>query len=181
MMRAAAIVIILLSPVIKCFNPKSLNETKIMGVNILGNNYTTQERRSLSELSLVYYGGPVLSAIHVVPVFYNSLVLHQSEILNYYGALISGGDFIAFIDAEYGTQSGSKVNYGTVDSPRNLMLAQSEQSDEQIRAILVDMFSKDTPAVLPSPTANTVYAVDSFPFSFKSNLLIFFLLDSYAS
>jgi len=160
MLVLVAIVFIFIMTPGLCIKPISFNESKSVGVNLLGNNVTTTyPRRSLSELSLIYYGGPVLTAINVVPVFYNSDVQYQSEIENYYNALISGGDFIAFIDSEYGSsQSGSKVNYGTIESSRNLMMLQSEQSDEQIRAILIDFFS-GTRGVLPAPNDNTVYAV----------------------
>ena len=118
-------------------------------------------QRRLSTLALNYYGGPILTDVFVVPVFYNSDVLYQSEIEHYYGALIGGGDFISFIDSEYGSAStipGSPINFGNVTEAYVASEIQTDITDVQIKSLLQTMFSVD-PATLPKPSENTLYAV----------------------
>ena len=134
------------------------------GINFKSDENSSAEiqRRLLgnSAVALNYYGGPILTSVHVVPIFYNSDVLYQSNIKTYYNALLTGGDFLSFIDAEYGQGAEKTINFGTVEEPFVGSETVMDISDLQIRNWIEYMFSAD-PKILPSPSENTLYAVSA--------------------
>ena len=90
------------------------------GINFKSDENSSAEiqRRLLgNSVALNYYGGPILTSVQLVPIFYNSDVLYQSNIKTYYNALLTGGDFLSFIDAEYGQGAEKTINFGTVEEP----------------------------------------------------------------
>ena len=133
------------------------------GINFKSDENSSAEiqRRLLgNSVALNYYGGPILTSVHLVPIFYNSDVLYQSNIKTYYNALLTGGDFLSFIDTEYGQGAEKTINFGTVEEPFVGSETVMDISDLQIRNWIEYMFSAD-PNILPSPSENTLYAVSA--------------------
>ena len=116
------------------------------------------QRRLSSAVSLNYYGGPILTSVNLVPIFYNSDVRFQGNIKNYYNALLTGGDFVSFIDGEYGVDAVQKIDFGTVEDPFIGTETNLDISDTQIRNLIEYSFSAD-PLTLQLPSENTLYAV----------------------
>lgn len=119
---------------------------------------TGVQRRLSSSVSLNYYGGPILSSVILVPIFYNSDVRFQENIKNYYNALLTGGDFISFIDAEYGVDAVQKIDFGSVGDQFIGTETVLDIADTQIRKMIESFFAADPP-IIPLPTENSLYAV----------------------
>lgn len=132
-------------------------------VAVSSSDTTSSRRLQQSAASLVYYGGPILGRPKIYPIFYNSEVLYQDQIFQYYKAIVSGGDFLAFLNIEYG--SSTPITNGTVDNPYVISQTMTVQSDDQIRTIITNLFAAD-PWILPSPTDNSYYVVCILHFPF---------------
>jgi hypothetical protein len=105
--------------------------------------------------NLVYYGGPVLSSVEVVVVYWGTNVNYQEQIPGFYQS-VTNSPYFDWL-AEYNTPS-QKIARGSFvravvdkDAPTQVNLADQDVQNELSR--LMDA------GTLPPPDANTLYAV----------------------
>ena len=116
---------------------------------------------------LFYYGGPVISNVHVVPVFWGPNVPSAvtSQIGNFYAAVTDSShfDFLAEYDtnvADYAGQpgTGQHIGRGTAEAAITITpsVAGSKITDAQISA---EIKAQIAAGHLPAQTADTLYMV----------------------
>jgi len=112
--------------------------------------------------SLVYYGGPVLQHVNVVPVYWNSGVANQAN-LNAYYANITNSVYFDWL-SEYNTASPAQtIGRGTAQAGYVDTKSTTTITDAQIQTELNALF---TAGKIPAPNANNYYVVH-FPKNVK--------------
>jgi hypothetical protein len=98
---------------------------------------------------LTNYGGPVLSSVHVIPVYWNSKVTNQTTLNAFYGAVVKSPYYDML--SQYSSIGRGDAGTPYVDSKTGTKL-----SDSQIQTELSSLIKAGK---LPKPTANTYYPV----------------------
>ncbi len=98
---------------------------------------------------LQYFGGPVLSNVHVIPVYWNSKVQFQSNLNAFYAAIPSSSYYDLL--SQY-----SGIGHGTRGSPFVDNRTRTRLSDSQVQAELARLISAGS---VPQPTANSYYPI----------------------
>jgi hypothetical protein len=110
-------------------------------------------RMRSSDRVISYFGGPVLSSMRVIPLFWNSATKYQTEVVNFYRAL-SGSSYWSILS-----------QYNSIGNPTvapSVMFAKNETvvTDSQIQLWLRSLFDSGT---LAAPTNGQNYYPIHFP------------------
>jgi hypothetical protein len=121
---------------------------------------TDQARAALPEVkeerarrTLTYFGGPVVSSVDVIPVYWNSSVQNQSGISAFYAAVVTG-TVMSFL-SQYNTPSQT-IGNGTRGTPLVDNQMSTSVTDAQIQSYLTAAFNSGK---LPKPNNNTYYPI----------------------
>jgi hypothetical protein len=113
------------------------------------------ERTGGSGHTLKYYGGPIIQNVNVIPVYWNSSVALQSNLNQFYSAIVTG-TYPTFL-SQYNTSSPSqKFGAGTRGTPYVATQTGTNVTDAQVQSFLTASFNS---GALPKPTANNLYMV----------------------
>lgn len=110
---------------------------------------------------LVYYGGPVIQNVNVIPIYY-SASLNQAAITTFYSALVAPNTYFGLLAQYHTTSPKQTIGFGTVGTPYVSTTAPpATLTDAQIQTQLTTWISA---GVVPAPTsANNNYYVIHFP------------------
>ena len=119
-----------------------------------------------SEGPLKYNGGKILTKVAIQPIFYNSLVNFQSEIVSFYQALVGAGadpaalpqssPYMDFLASLYSTtRPQQNIQYGSVAAALTAQIQETSIDQATLEEYLVDIIAKKKIEV----TDNTVLAV----------------------
>jgi len=126
-------------------------------VSLLGLSSTNFKRdiERSSGRALTYYGGPVVKSIFVIPIYWNSGVLNQVNLNQFYSA-ITTGQYMTFL-SQYSTNSPAQtIGNGLRGTPVVAAQTGTQVTDSQIQTFLSASFSSNT---IPKPTSNNYYPV----------------------
>jgi hypothetical protein len=101
--------------------------------------------------TLTYYGGPVLTHVNVIPVYWNANVQYQSNLTSFYSYIVSSSIYTSLLP-QY-----SSIGSGTVGTP--FVGAQPSTgtfTDAQVQSYLNSLFAAGS---IPAPNANNYYPV----------------------
>lgn len=100
---------------------------------------------------LNYYGGPVLTHVNVIPVYWNSSVAYQTNLNSFYSAIPGSSTIYTTLLGQY-----SGIGTGTRGTPYVDTKTTGTYSDAQVQAELNRLF---TAGAIPAPTASNYYPV----------------------
>jgi hypothetical protein len=108
---------------------------------------------------LTYYGGPVLKNVNIVPVYWNSKVLFQSNLNAFYAGVTNSPHFDWL--KEYNTASPAQaIGRGTRGTPyvdtTSTVTSATSTTDAKVKTELNRLF---TAGLLPAPNGNNLYMV----------------------
>ncbi|MFL5345449.1 MAG: hypothetical protein ACJ8AT_11675 [Hyalangium sp.] len=100
---------------------------------------------------LNYYGGPVLTHVNVIPVYWNSSVAYQSNLNSFYSAIPASSTIYTTLLGQY-----SGIGTGTRGTPYVDTKTTGTYTDAQVQAELNRLF---TAGVIPQPNGSNYYPV----------------------
>ncbi|KAJ3329149.1 hypothetical protein HDU76_008521 [Blyttiomyces sp. JEL0837] len=101
---------------------------------------------------LVYYGGPVIPTINVIPLWWGSSVSYTSQLPAFYGGIVNSTYWDML--KQYSTSSSSVIQRGTVGTPITLTGYPTATSIDDTNDIVPYLRSLVSAGTI-SPTANT--------------------------
>jgi hypothetical protein len=108
-----------------------------------------------SAKTLKYYGGPVVTNVNAIPVYWNASVSNQSSITAFYSAVVSSAE-MSFL-AQYSTTSPKQaIGNGTHGAPFVARQTATSVTDSELQSFLTAAFNAGT---LPKPSNNNYYPV----------------------
>ncbi|KAI9201909.1 uncharacterized protein BJ171DRAFT_516881 [Polychytrium aggregatum] len=103
--------------------------------------------------NLVYYGGPVISNVQIIPIYYGSNVNFITQLNTFYKAIV-GSKYITWL-SEYNTPT-QKIGAGTFGTPVAITSGlQANTNDAAIQTWLLSLVSQKK----ITPTANTYFPI----------------------
>ncbi len=99
---------------------------------------------------LTYYGGPVLTHVNVVPVYWNSSVAFQSNLNSFYSTIVTSSLYTSLLPQYSG------IGTGTRGTPFVGTKSAGSYTDAQVQAYLNTLFAAGS---IPAPNANNYYPV----------------------
>ncbi len=110
-----------------------------------------ENRTALATPHLNNYGGPVLTHVNVIPVYWNSSVAYQTNLNSFYSAIPGSSGIYTSLLSQY-----SGIGTGTRGTPYVDTKTTGTYTDAQVQAELNRLF---TAGVIPAPSANNYYPV----------------------
>ncbi len=129
----------------------------VMKMTQPGDASNTRSAEATAHLN--YYGGPVLTHVNVIPVYWNSSVAYQSNLNSFYADVPGSSTIYSTLLTQY-----SSIGTGTRGTPYIDTKATGTFTDAQVQAELNRLF---TAGVIPAPSANNYY-----PVHFPTNVTI---------
>jgi hypothetical protein len=114
-------------------------------------NAQVDTRTAQAAKTLTYYGGPVLTHVNVIPVYWNSNVAYQSNLNSFYSAIPSGSTIYTSLLSQY-----SSIGTGTRGTPFVDTKGTGTFTDAQVQAELNALFSAGK---IPAPNGSNYYPV----------------------
>lgn len=100
---------------------------------------------------LTNYGGPVLTHVNVIPVYWNANVQYMSNLTSFYQYIVASPMYTSLLP-QY-----SSIGAGTVDAPYvGSQPSTGTYSDAQVQAYLTSLINA---GAVPAPNANNYYAM----------------------
>jgi hypothetical protein len=103
-----------------------------------------------SAKTLTYYGGPVLTHVNVVPVYWNSSVAYRTNLNSFYASIVTSSIYTSLLP-QY-----SAIGAGTVGTAFVGSKTAGSYTDAQVQAYLNTLF---TAGSIPAPNASNYYPV----------------------